>query len=112
MDKTLLTSNLNVFNSLYLSSTFQLNVSCFMVGLPILGPYMSCILSTQVSTIVWIAILVASATALVITSLITCSDAMTYFLYLTFFYFLTNFYSEHHVMISCLVMMITLDVLV
>ena len=60
MHKTLLTSNLNVFNSLYVSSAFQSNVNCFMVGRPILGPDMLCILSTQASAMVWITILVAS----------------------------------------------------
>ena len=61
MDKTLLTSNLNVFNLLYLSSVFQYKISCFMAGLPILGPDVSFILSAQASTIVLIAILVASS---------------------------------------------------
>ena len=94
MDKTLLTSNLNVFGSLYLSSAFQSNVGCFMVGLPILGADMSCIFSAQASTMVWITILVASATALVIALLIICSDVMTYFFYLTFFDLLNQlFYS-------------------
>ena len=45
MDKILFTYNLNVSNSLYLSSAFQSNVSCFIVGPSILGPDMSCILS-------------------------------------------------------------------
>ena len=112
-DKTLLTSNLNVFSSLYLSSAFQSKVSCFMAGLSILGPDMSCVLSAQAPATVWIATLVASATALVITSFIICSDALTYFLYLTFFDILNQlFYSWHHVMRLCLIMMIMLGVLI
>ena len=81
MDKTLFTSNLNVFSLLYLSSVFQLNVICFMAGLPILCPDILCILSTQTSVMVWITILVASATALVIALLIIYSDTMSYFLF-------------------------------
>ena len=52
IDKTLLTSSLNVFNFLYLSCALQSNISCFMVGLPILGPDVPGVLSAQVSTIV------------------------------------------------------------
>ena len=70
----LFTSSLNVFDSLYLSSVSQLNVGCFMVGLPILGPTMLCIHSTHASAMVWIVTL--AATALVIASLIICSVAI------------------------------------
>ena len=62
------------------------------MGLPVLGPDMSCILSAQASALVWIATLVASATVLVITLFITCSDAMTYFISISLsLTFLTSF---------------------
>ena len=61
---------------------FQLNVGCFMVGPPNLGPGLSCVLSAQASTIVCNPSLVASATALAIASLMICSDAIiSLFLY-------------------------------
>ena len=93
MDKTLLTYNLNVFSLLYLSSAFQSNVGCFMVGPPIVVPDVLCILSAQAFTMVWIATLVASATALAIASFIICSYGMIYSPYLIFFALLTNFFT-------------------
>ena len=92
VDRILLTSNLNVFNSLYLSCAFQSNVSWFMAGLPTLGPDPSCILSAWASTIVCIAILVASATAIMTASLMICSDAMTNFLVWFSVTYLPNYY--------------------
>ena len=76
VERILLTSNQNVFNSLYLSCTFQSNVGHLMAGPPTLGPDMSCILSVQASAIVCSATLVASARALAIASHMICSDAM------------------------------------
>ena len=76
LKEILLTSSQNAFNSLYLSCTFQSNISCFMAGPPTFGPHLSCILSAQASAIVCNAILVASTTAFVIALLMICSDTM------------------------------------
>ena len=112
VERILLTSTQNVFNSLYLSCTFQTNVGCFMVGPPTLGPYPLCILSAQASAIVCRAILMASAPALVIVSLMICSDTMIFvYVFLWFIYQIIIFNSWHHVTKSCLLMMISHDVL-
>ena len=76
VERILLTSNQNVLISLYLSCVFQLNAVCFMAGPPTLGPDLSCTLSAKASTIACNAILVASASAFAIASLMICSDAM------------------------------------
>ena len=84
VDKMLFTSNQNVLSSLYLLSTSQLNIGCFMAGLSILGPAMLCGLSAVAAVIACIATLVTSTTVLAIASLtITCSLAilLLFFLY-------------------------------
>ena len=79
----LFTFSLNVFNLLYLSSTYQLMVSCVMAGLSILGTATLCGLSVVATAIACIAAIVASATALAIASMtIMCSPChyTSYFL--------------------------------
>ena len=69
---------MNAFHYVYLSGASQLKFGCFNAGLPSLGPDALVILWVCVSAIVWIAILVASATAFVIASLIICSAILTF----------------------------------
>ena len=74
-------SSLNILSLLYLSSVSQLNVGCFMAGLPIFGPDAPCGLSAVVAAMAWIAALFASATALVMVSFIMfCSLVITFYL--------------------------------
>ena len=63
-----------------------------MVGLPILGPAMLAICSTWASAIAYMATLIASATALVIASLIMCSVVIVSFILLVLFYFYCCYY--------------------
>ena len=82
MDKMLFTSSVNDLSLMYLSSISQLNVGCFMAGLPILGPAILCGLSAVVAIMAWIATLVASATALATFSFIMiCLLALIFYLY-------------------------------
>ena len=52
VERIVLTSNQNVFSSLYLSCTFKSNIGCFMEGPPTLGPDLSYVHSAQASAIV------------------------------------------------------------
>ena len=63
-----------------------------MAGLPILGPALSGIHSSQASAMAWMATLVASATTLVIASLIICSVAIVCSISLVSFYFYCFYY--------------------
>ena len=77
------TSRMKAFHSEYLSATSQLNCGCFSTGLPSLGPHWYSAILDCISAIVWIVILVASATAfmIAIASLIsTCSAIFAFFL--------------------------------
>ena len=69
---------MNAFHSVYLSGASQLKFDCFNTGPPSLGPDALVIFWVCISAIVWIAILVASATVFVITSLIICSAILTF----------------------------------
>ena len=71
---------MNAFHSVYLSDASKLKLGCFNAGLPSLGHAALGILCACLWAIVWIAILVASATAFAITSLIICS-AILLFMY-------------------------------
>ena len=84
---------MNAFHLVYLSGASQLKLGCFKVGLPSLGPAVFGTLCAYVLAIVWITILVASATAFMIASLIIYSAIfglcfLTYDL-LLLLYFLT-----------------------
>ena len=70
VDSMFLTLRMNDFHSVYLSAASQLNCGYFSVGLPSLGPHRPSDLWLCVSMIVWIATLVASATAFAIASFI------------------------------------------
>ena len=60
--KILFTSSLKFWSLLYLSSASQLEVDCFITGLPSLGPTF-CILSSPATVMACIAALVAPGTA-------------------------------------------------
>ena len=65
-------------SSLYLSSASQVNVGCYIMTPPSLGPAF-CVLSAPATAMACIAALVASATAYVITSLVfVCSLAIVH----------------------------------
>ena len=74
---------MNAFHSVYLSGASQLKFGYLNVGLPSLGPDALVILWVCISAIVWITILVASATAFMIASLIICSAILTFYYDLT-----------------------------
>ena len=74
--KILFFSSLKFLSSLYLSSVSQLNVGCFLMGPPSLGPAF-CVLSALTIAMTYIVALVASATACTIASLVlVCSLAI------------------------------------
>ena len=66
--KVLFAFNLKFLSSLYLFCASQLNVDCFIMGLPSMGPAF-CVLSAAATARVCIAAFVASATACTIASL-------------------------------------------
>ena len=76
VDSTFLTSRINAFYSVYLSAASQLNCGCLSAGPPSLGPHGLSDLWVFNSAIVWITILVTSATAFAIISLITAWSAI------------------------------------
>ena len=86
IDKMLFTSQSKCFSSLYLSSASQLKVGCFMAGPSILGPAVHCHLFVGATAIVCIATLVASSTALAITSLTVACSLASLFVLVTFNY--------------------------
>ena len=81
----LLTSSLKLFSSAYLCLVLQSNVGCFMMGPLILGLTLSD-LDVQAAVMVWIAVLVASATACPMNSFwLVCSLAIFFFVWLYFY---------------------------
>ena len=77
--KILFTCSLKFFlSSLHLSSASRLNVGCFIMGLPSLGPAF-CVLSAPATVMACIAALVSSVTACAIASLVfVCSISIIY----------------------------------
>ena len=58
--KTLYTSSLKLFHSLYLSSMSQLNVGCFIIG-PILGPMLCLVLICHLFIYIWLLLNICSS---------------------------------------------------
>ena len=83
----LLTSSLTFHSSSYLFFALQLNIGCFMMGLLILSPALSC-LDVMAVGMVWIATLAASATACVMNSfgLFVCLPFLLFTGFLQFVY--------------------------